>query len=68
MAVPLTADQAAVLRCGVSDVVPVVALLADIAEADRLAAAGVQALRADPVRRPAASRGAQKMIIAVNRG
>lgn len=42
---PLAADQAAVLRRSVSDVVPVVGLLAETAEAGRLTAADVEALR-----------------------
>ncbi len=43
---PLAADQAAVLRRSVSDVVPVVGLLAETAQAGRLTAADVEALRA----------------------
>ncbi|GAA0807347.1 dynamin family protein [Spirilliplanes yamanashiensis] len=43
---PLAADQAQVLRRSVSDVVPVVGLLAETAEAGRLTAADVEALRA----------------------
>jgi hypothetical protein len=42
---PLAADQAAVLRRVVSDVVPVVGLLAETTEAGRLTAADVEALR-----------------------
>ncbi len=43
---PLAADQAQTLRRSVSDVVPVAGLLAETAEAGRLTAADVEALRA----------------------
>src|SRR5256714_487475 len=43
---PLAADQAKVLRRVVSDVVPIVGLLAETTEAGRLAAADCEALRA----------------------
>src|SRR6266545_1570466 len=43
---PLAADQAAVLRRVVSDVVPIVGLLAETTEAGRLTAADCEALRA----------------------